>query len=77
MSVVEPPDCLKKPLDVVNKHLMGAGPSNCSPRVLQALSLQVLGHLDAKTLEVAFMRSMMLNHHKLLLLYTHPHLNFL
>ncbi|KAI4460397.1 aminotransferase class v [Holotrichia oblita] len=47
--LVEPPKCLRKPLFVPNKLLMGPGPSNCPPRVLQAMSQQTLGHLHTET----------------------------
>lgn len=47
--LVQPPECLKKPLLVPRKLLMGPGPSNCSPRVLQALSQPILGHLHTET----------------------------
>ncbi|XP_066993748.1 alanine--glyoxylate aminotransferase [Anabrus simplex] len=45
MLTVQRPSSLMKPLVVPNKLLMGPGPSNCPPRVLQALGLPVLGHL--------------------------------
>nr|CAD7408571.1 unnamed protein product [Timema cristinae] len=44
-SYVGPPASLLKPLSIPNKVLLGAGPANCSPRVLHAMSLPVLGHL--------------------------------
>lgn len=49
---VEPPEVLKVPIVVPQKTLMGPGPSNCPPRVLQALSLPTLGHLHEETLKV-------------------------
>ncbi len=33
-------------LDMPTRLLLGPGPSNCHPRVLQALSMPVIGHLD-------------------------------
>lgn len=35
-------------LDVPNRLLLGPGPSNAHPRVLQAMSLPPIGHLDPK-----------------------------
>lgn len=49
---VPPPLCLKRSLYVPNKTLMGPGPSNCSQRVLTALSNPVLGHLHPECLQV-------------------------
>lgn len=49
---VDPPACLKRPLFVPNKLLMGPGPSNCPPRVLYALSQPILGHLHTETAQV-------------------------
>merc|ERR1712130_7879 len=39
------PESLLKPLEVRRKLLMGPGPANCSPRVLNAASQPLLGHL--------------------------------
>lgn len=47
-----PPVVLNTPLFVPEKLLMGPGPSNCSPRVLRALSQPVLGHLHIETTKV-------------------------
>ncbi|BFZ23573.1 hypothetical protein BsWGS_26609 [Bradybaena similaris] len=41
-----------KPLSVPYKLLMGAGPSNCSPRVLAAATLPMLGHRQPETIEI-------------------------
>lgn len=49
---ISPPDSLKKSLMVPNKTLMGPGPSNCSVRVLEALSNPVLGHLHSECLKI-------------------------
>jgi len=49
---VPPPLCLKRPLYVPNKTLMGPGPSNCSQRVLNSLSNPVLGHLHPECLQI-------------------------
>ncbi|CAG9766799.1 unnamed protein product [Ceutorhynchus assimilis] len=42
---IPPPVELKLPLIVPHKVLMGPGPSNAAPRILQALSQPVLGHM--------------------------------
>ncbi|XP_063233433.1 alanine--glyoxylate aminotransferase [Bacillus rossius redtenbacheri] len=49
---VEPPPELLTPLRVPDKILLGPGPSNCSPRVLHALSLPVVGHLHPECTQV-------------------------
>ncbi|XP_025833192.1 serine--pyruvate aminotransferase, mitochondrial-like [Agrilus planipennis] len=49
---ITPPPCLNKPLKFPNKLLMGPGPSNCSPRVLHALSLPILGHMHTETFQI-------------------------
>ncbi|GBL96528.1 Serine--pyruvate aminotransferase [Araneus ventricosus] len=49
---VKPPPSLNKPLSVPNKLLMGPGPSNCPPKVLNAASMQMLGHLDEDFLKI-------------------------
>lgn len=48
---VEKPEVLKKPLDVPQKLMMGAGPSNYSQRVMNAMARPVLGHLHPETLK--------------------------
>lgn len=45
------PDSLRKPIHVPNKLLMGPGPTNISPRVAQACTLQ-LGHMHPETFKV-------------------------
>jgi alanine-glyoxylate transaminase / serine-glyoxylate transaminase / serine-pyruvate transaminase len=40
------------PLDLPPRLLLGPGPANVHPRVLQALAMNVLGHLDPKFLEL-------------------------
>lgn len=47
-----PPTALFEPLKVPSKLLMGPGPSNPSQRILDALSLPVLGHLHHETLKI-------------------------
>ncbi|XP_017771663.1 PREDICTED: serine--pyruvate aminotransferase, mitochondrial [Nicrophorus vespilloides] len=49
---VEKPEALRKPLIIPHKTLMGAGPSNCTPRILHALSQPVLGHLHTETTKI-------------------------
>lgn len=48
----EVPASLKKPLEVPEKILMGAGPTNCSSRVLNAMKNPVLGHLHPESLKI-------------------------
>ena len=49
---VPPPQVLSVPLVVPSKTLMGPGPSNCPPSVLQSLSLPVLGHLHPECTKI-------------------------
>lgn len=49
---IPPPAVLRSPLSVPRKLLMGPGPSNSSPRVLQALTQPVVGPMDAELLQV-------------------------
>lgn len=49
---VPPPLVLKRALFVPSKTLMGPGPSNCSQRVLEAMSNPVLGHMHPECLQV-------------------------
>ena len=39
-------------LDVPPRLLLGPGPSNAHPRVLQALGMRQIGHLDPKFIEL-------------------------
>eukprot|EP00475_Leptophrys_vorax_P042357 TRINITY_DN79924_c0_g1_i1.p1 TRINITY_DN79924_c0_g1~~TRINITY_DN79924_c0_g1_i1.p1 ORF type:complete len:394 (-),score=118.14 TRINITY_DN79924_c0_g1_i1:55-1236(-) len=48
LTVVPAPVKVYKQLDVPPRTLLGPGPSNAHPRVLQALSMRQLGHLDPK-----------------------------
>ncbi|XP_053379280.1 alanine--glyoxylate aminotransferase-like isoform X2 [Mercenaria mercenaria] len=47
-----PPQCLMKPINVPMKTLMGPGPSNCPPRVLNANALPLLGHLHPEFTQI-------------------------
>lgn len=47
-----PPNALFQPLTVPSKILMGPGPSNPSQRILDSLSLPMLGHLHPETLKI-------------------------
>jgi len=47
-----PPERLQQPLTVPQRLLMGPGPSNSSPRVLQVAALPLLGHLHPEFLDV-------------------------
>ena len=49
---VPPPECLKQPLKVPERLLLGPGPSNCPPQVLKAQSFQVIGHLHLEFTQV-------------------------
>ncbi|EDW00110.1 alanine--glyoxylate aminotransferase [Drosophila grimshawi] len=49
---VPPPLVLKRQLFVPSKTLMGPGPSNCSQRVLEAMSNPVLGHMHPECLQI-------------------------
>jgi alanine-glyoxylate transaminase/serine-glyoxylate transaminase/serine-pyruvate transaminase len=52
-SLYAPDERLLKPLSIPKGRLLtGPGPSNLYPRVLQAASLPLLGHMHAETLEV-------------------------
>uniref|UniRef100_A0A182Q275 Alanine--glyoxylate aminotransferase n=1 Tax=Anopheles farauti TaxID=69004 RepID=A0A182Q275_9DIPT len=49
---VSAPEVLREPLVVPDKLLMGPGPSNAHPRVLEAMSRPILGHLHPETLKI-------------------------
>ncbi|RZB77501.1 serine--pyruvate aminotransferase, mitochondrial, partial [Asbolus verrucosus] len=49
---IAPPKVLKKPLQVPRKTLMGPGPSNCSPRVMNAIGQPILGHMHPETFKI-------------------------
>lgn len=49
---VSKPDVFRAPLEVVEKTMTGAGPSNYHDRVRKAMSLPVLGHLHPETLKI-------------------------
>ncbi|XP_050304295.1 alanine--glyoxylate aminotransferase [Anthonomus grandis grandis] len=51
-QTIPPPVELKNPLVVSHKLLMGPGPSNACPRVLQALSQPVLGHMHTELFQI-------------------------
>lgn len=51
-STTEPPACLLKPMNVPMKTLMGPGPSNSPPRVLNASALPLLGHLHPEFTQI-------------------------
>lgn len=46
------PKVFKTPLEVVEKTMTGAGPSNYHMRVRNAMSLPILGHLHLETLKI-------------------------
>lgn len=45
-----PPKCLEHPMHVVEKTLLGPGPSNSPKRVLDGMARQLMGHLHPETL---------------------------
>ncbi|XP_068248400.1 alanine--glyoxylate aminotransferase isoform X1 [Palaemon carinicauda] len=49
---VSPPECLKKPLTVPSKLLMGPGPSNSPLRVHYAMMKPLLGHLHPEFCQI-------------------------
>ncbi|XP_049809263.1 alanine--glyoxylate aminotransferase-like [Schistocerca nitens] len=49
---IPPPDRLRKPLIIPYKYMMSAGPANCTPRVLHALSQATIGPLHKEAYEV-------------------------
>jgi alanine-glyoxylate transaminase/serine-glyoxylate transaminase/serine-pyruvate transaminase len=49
---IPPPQVLKQPLKVPQKTLMGPGPSNCSPRVMNAISQPILGHMHPEIFKI-------------------------
>ncbi|ENN81587.1 alanine--glyoxylate aminotransferase isoform X2 [Dendroctonus ponderosae] len=49
---VRPPLGLKSPLRIPHKLLMGPGPSNSSPRILNALSQPILGHMHSELFDI-------------------------
>lgn len=51
---VQAPYVLKRPLNIPRKTLMGPGPSNCSPRVLEAIGKDVVGHMHEEVFQVKF-----------------------
>lgn len=52
-KAIEKPASLSKALEVPEKLLMGAGPSNYSQRVRDAMGKPALGHLHPETLKVS------------------------
>ncbi|XP_045111759.1 alanine--glyoxylate aminotransferase-like isoform X2 [Portunus trituberculatus] len=49
---VPPPECLKGPMHVPSKLLMGPGPSNSPPQVHQAMLKPLLGHLHPEFTQI-------------------------
>ena len=47
-----PPECLLRPMNFPRKTLMGPGPSNAPPRILNASALPLLGHLHPEFIQV-------------------------
>ena len=52
-ELMAPPECLKTPMQVPQKLLMGPGPSNAPTRVLEANALPLLGHLHPEFIQVS------------------------
>lgn len=46
------PECLSRPMEVKEKRLLGAGPSNPSGNVLHALSRPMMGHMHPEIFKV-------------------------
>ncbi|XP_033764057.1 serine--pyruvate aminotransferase-like [Pecten maximus] len=51
-SLSAPPASLLHPMNFPRKLLMGPGPSNCPPRILNASALPVLGHLHPEFTQI-------------------------
>ncbi|XP_063848148.1 alanine--glyoxylate aminotransferase-like isoform X3 [Scylla paramamosain] len=49
---VHQPECLKQPINVPSKLLMGPGPANSPPRVHQAMLKPLLGHLHPEFIQI-------------------------
>lgn len=49
---VPPPEALRKPLSIPDRLLLGPGPSNLAPRVLEAGGLQMIGHMSKEMSQV-------------------------
>ena len=52
-TVSKAPESLLKPMVLPQKLLMGPGPSNCPPRILNASALPMLGHLHPEFTKVS------------------------
>lgn len=48
----DPPECLLRPMNFPMKTLMGPGPTNCPPRVLNASAMPLLGHLHPEFTQI-------------------------
>ncbi|KAK3105138.1 hypothetical protein FSP39_018030 [Pinctada imbricata] len=51
-TVSAPPKSLMKPMVFPQKLMMGPGPSNCPPRVLNACAMPILGHLHPEFTQI-------------------------
>uniref|UniRef100_A0A8D2BCS5 Alanine--glyoxylate aminotransferase n=1 Tax=Sciurus vulgaris TaxID=55149 RepID=A0A8D2BCS5_SCIVU len=49
---VPPPEALRKPLSIPDRLLLGPGPSNLAPRVLEAGGLQMIGHMSKEMSQI-------------------------
>lgn len=49
---VQPPECLRKPLQVPHRHMFGPGPSNVPRRLLEAGARPVIGHMHPEIFQV-------------------------
>jgi len=52
MAPIPPPDVLFKPLQVPKKLLLGPGPSNPHPAIIEAMTQPILGYLHPEFLEI-------------------------
>lgn len=53
MTSVPPPGILREPLQVPKKTLLGPGPSNPHPAIIEAMTLPILGYLHPEFLAVS------------------------
>ncbi|XP_020774381.1 alanine--glyoxylate and serine--pyruvate aminotransferase a [Boleophthalmus pectinirostris] len=49
---IPPPQCLKRPLHVPQRHMFGPGPSNAPDRILEAGAKPVIGHMHPEIFEI-------------------------
>jgi len=52
MATVPPPDVLRQPMHIPKKTLLGPGPSNPHPNIIEAMTQPILGYLHPEFLEI-------------------------